>query len=444
MTPIKLFDEFSSIEHLTWAWKQLNKTNLDSFGLSGESLSDFRSDIDVNIKALSEELKSGKFKFSPTRPYLIPKDNGKFRPLQISEVKDRVVLKGLAIILERELNYLLKPSEGVSFAYQRGKGIQDALRKIKEYYEGGDKFVYEADIIDFFGKVNRDVLIEKVCSDLRDDSLNLLVANGIKPSVGKLDSIPEEQRILFHDNGGIPQGNPLSPLFSNVYLAPFDEEMIRRNFHLVRYADDFVVMSPSKISAYKAYEVSKDFLKNQLGLNIHELSKEENSKTRIVDPSKELFSFLSVSFDGNQLFPSLKSKNKFVDKLLSSVSQTKVFDVTMLLTRLRNSHDGWISTYLFTDVGRYFEEIDCMINYAVYKYLRSSGWVFQRSSLGKLPKKFRNIGQSVFESGECLSPKQRATSGIPLSSAIYKLRLREEKAEHKSNSNKKNKVIDKV
>ncbi|OQP66584.1 hypothetical protein A3860_13975 [Niastella vici] len=95
---------------------------------------------------------------------------------------------------------------------------------------------------------------------------------------------------------------------------------------------------------------------------------------------------------------------------------------------------------MFTDVGRYFEEIDYVINYAVYKYLRSSGWVFQRSSLGRLPKKYRNIGQGVFESGECLSKKQRASSGIPLSSDIYKLRLREEKEEQKSKSNKNKKA----
>jgi group II intron reverse transcriptase/maturase len=437
MTPIKLFEELSSVEHLSSAWKQLNKTNLDSFGLSGESIADFKSDVDVNINSLSRELKSGKFKFSPTRPYLIPKDNGKFRPLQISEVKDRVVLKGLALILERELNHLLQLSDGFSFAYQKGKGIQDALKKIQEYYENGDRYVYEADIIDFFGKVNRDVLIEKVCSELQDDSLNYLIADGIKPRVGSLESIPEDCHLLFHDGGGIPQGNPLSPLFSNIYLAPFDEEMKRRNFHLVRYADDFVVMTPSKNSATKAYETSKNFLEGQLGLNIHKLSSEENAKTRIVDPTTELFSFLSVTFDGNHLFPSIKSKDKFINRILMLSSQSKGFDVAKLLTKLRNSHDGWISTYLFTDVGRYFEEIDCLINYSVYKYLRNSGWVFQRSSLGKLPKKFRNVSQGVFESGECLSPQQRASSGIPLSSAIYKLRLKEEKVDHKNKSNKK-------
>jgi RNA-directed DNA polymerase len=96
--------------------------------------------------------------------------------------------------------------------------------------------------------------------------------------------------------------------------------------------------------------------------------------------------------------------------------------VLKLLTKVKNSHDGWISTFIFTDIKRYFEEIDSVINAGVYKYLRSCGWKFRKSSLEKLPKKYRQRGKKNFESGECLSNEQRKNSGILLSEEIFKLR----------------------
>src|SRR5688572_15340909 len=140
MNPQTLLTELSSPSHLLLSWKYLNKTNPRSFGLSGESIEIFKSNLESNIENLSTQLRTHEFKFSPTRPYLIKKDNGKFRPLQIPEVRDRVILKGIALILERELKSLLTPGEGVSFAYQKGLGIQQALFKVKEYYDQGDHF----------------------------------------------------------------------------------------------------------------------------------------------------------------------------------------------------------------------------------------------------------------------------------------------------------------
>jgi len=154
-----------------------------------------------------------------------------------------------------------------------------------------------------------------------------------------------------------------------------------------------------------------------------------------VDPTKETFSFLSVSFDGKNLFPSVKGKDKFIDSLLQLCSDTSEPNVAKLLTKMKNKHDGWISSYLFTDVQRYFEELDAMINWGLYKYLKNSGWPLSRSSLGKIPKRFRKRGEVEYKSGECLSDEQRKSSGIPLSKALYAQRM--EKKEEKGEKAKK-------
>jgi len=434
MSTPKLLERLYSLEHLAFAWKNIDKANPESFGLSGESIAEFGENIETNLQNLSHQIKSGTFQFFKTRPYLIAKDNGKFRPLQIPEVRDRIVLKGIAIILEEQLQKNLVSSEGISFAYQKGKGIQNALSRVKEHYDNGNHIIYEADIIDFFGTVSRDKIIKQVCDQLSDPSLNDFIKSGITPKVGSLESIPFDQQYLFIDKGGIPQGNALSPLFSNIYLSPFDAEMKRIGYHLVRYADDFVILAPSKEVAIQAYEDSRTYLKDQLALDIHELSEAQTSKTRIVDPKKDLFSFLSVSFDGINLFPSIKNKDRFIDKILSLCNSTKDRNIIKVLNKVKNSHDGWISTFLFTDVERYFEEIDWIINWGIYIYLKSCEWKFKRTSLAKMPQRFRQRCNIRYESGECLSQQQRKNSGIPLSKEIYLLRMQKvqrDKISHK-------------
>lgn len=431
-----LLERLSNADHLYFAWKNLNKTNRQSFGLSGESIAGFDENLEINLESLSEQLKRGNFKFSPSRPYLIPKANGNFRPLQISEVSDRVILKGIALILEEELRTVLLPGRGVSFAYEKGQGMQDALFKIKEHYDNGSHYVYEADIVDFFGTVNRANIVKRVCEQLPDPSLNELINKGITPRVAGLERIPPDLRVLFADKGGIPQGNPLSPLFSNVYLSPFDSFMMKEGFNLVRYADDFVVLAASVNSAKAAYLSSRSYLKETLNLNIHPLSNESGSKTRIVDPSKDIFSFLSVSFDGKTLFPSVKVKERFITNMLQLCSDTKEPNIVRLLTKVKNKHDGWISTFLFTDVQRYFEEIDWMVNWGLYMYLKGCGWKLSQSSLAKMPTRYRHRGDVHYQSGDCLSMVQRVSSGIPLSKDLFAHRIEKRQKSNKAEKKK--------
>ena len=108
-----LIDKISSEKNLHSAWKKLKKYNLKSHGLSGVSIEDFKLNIDEHIKSISEKLKSNSFRFSPTRAVAIQKSNGSYRPLQVPEIQDRIVLKAIAIELEEQFLETIKLSEGV-------------------------------------------------------------------------------------------------------------------------------------------------------------------------------------------------------------------------------------------------------------------------------------------------------------------------------------------
>lgn len=422
-----LINRLSSLEFLeSDAWGGLNKSNPESYGLSQETVLEFKSQKQTRLLAIAHQLSNGTYKFSPTRASIIPKDNGKYRPLQIPEIQDRVVLKGLAIILEQELSFLLKESEGYSFAYQKGLGVKDAVDKMKEYYDKGNKYILEADIINFFPTVNREPLLKLIFENLPDDSLNQLIKDGISQPVGGLELIRKEHQFYFDisNSNGIPQGNPLSPLFSNLYLASFDIEMKQKNFLLIRYADDFIVMCKDMLIANGAYQISKNFLENKLNLKVHELGDDITSKSRIIDPRQTVFSFLSISFDGNLLFPSRKSVDKFIaniDKLCNSKSGLS--DVYTVLFKLKFAVEGWVSTYFFTDLERYFEEIDTRINQQLLLALKKFKWVLLSKSLEKVKANFRKHNEyGQLDSGECLSAIQRKNSGVPFCKTVLQER----------------------
>ncbi len=410
-----LFNEGFLLES---CWKNLNKSNEDSFGISGESISTFAHNLESRLSSISKDLKEGNYHFGPNRAAIIPKDNGKFRPLQIPEIADRIVLKGIAILLEEELAPILKKGDRVSFAYQKKLGVKAAILKMLELYKEGYTIILEADIENFFPSVDRKSLLDVIFKSLPDTSLNKLIEEGLNQKIEGLDKIKASERKLFSSNStGIPQGNPLSPLFSNIFLADFDEQMKYAGFKVIRYADDFIVMCKDHNEAKRAYELAQKILEGQLKLKLHPLRSGLNSKTKIVNPTKDLFSFLSVTFDGKTIFPSRKSVDRYkqkIDNLCNGPNKT-VFDI---LNGVKFSIDGWVSTYSYTDCKRYFREIDAYIDRQVFLAIRKFDWRFTNKVSGKLPSKFRKTG----ESSECLSKKQRSGSGIQYCHEIYSMR----------------------
>lgn len=353
-----LLEELSNKDFLFDAWKQLNKENEYSHGLSGTSIKDFKQNLVENIFVIKHFLDKGKYEFSKNRAAVLKKDNGKYRPLQIPEIRDRVVLKALAILLEDNLSELLNESEGISFAYQKGKGVQQAVLKMKSIFDDGKNVILKADIVNFFEEVNKDSLINNIIfPNLRDDSINFLISASLNQKLGGLNRLKKEHRAYFKNVGkGIPQGNPLSPLLSNIYLADFDRFMKNQGNSMVRYADDFIVLFDSIENAHIGYNQIKKYLNNELSLDIHELGTEYSDKTIIVNPVQKKLSFLSIRFDGESLRPPSNSipilKSKIAREVkLGNLDQETFNSIYQLI-------NNWIARYSYLDIERYFDSID--------------------------------------------------------------------------------------
>ena len=424
---MNLLNKISSVESLRLAWAKLEKFNKESHGLTGETIAEFELNKEDKILSISKRLQEGTYQFSPYRAVLIPKSKGKFRPLQIPEVSDRVVIKAIAIELEEHFKELLEKSRGLSFAYQKGVGVKEAVEKINEYCQNGYSYVLEADLINFFGTVDKDSLLNDVVfKRLSDTTINTLIQQALNQSIGNLDSFNVEQKKYFENiDKGIPQGNALSPLLSNIFLSPFDLRLKDKGFKLVRYADDFVIMCTSEKECEEAYIECCTVLE-ELNLNIHKL--EEGGKTRIVNFNKhDTMDFLSVTFDGNVFYPSFANVERLKSKIRDVCNGKDKYCVSTLLIKIKNKLDGWVSAFYYTDIQRYSSEIDAFINRQLYLSLAKMGWKFTASSLGKLPHKFRHKN----ESPKCLSFLQRKNSGIPFCMELVNAKITELKKAEK-------------
>lgn len=353
-----LISQLASIDGLKNAWGLLNKENEDSYGLSGKTIKDFSQDLDSNLTKLSVELLDGSFRFSPTRAAVIKKDNGEYRPLQIPEVKDRVVLKALAIVLEEQLETILSKSEGVSFAYQQGKGVREAILQMKSKYLQGGKVILKADIVNFFEEVKKDKLLnELIFPNLRDKTINNLISDAMSQKL-KLKLNRKYWKIFKNAGKGIPQGNPLSPLLSNVYLAEFDAKLSEAGYSLIRYADDFIVIFRSEEEAKAGYEKIAALLHDRFSLKIHSLD-DKNEKTKIVNPAESDFTYLSVKFDGKNAYPSHGTVG-YLKHIVRGVIKNEQLN-SSLFASIYEAIERWIAIYSYLDIERYFDEIDSFV-----------------------------------------------------------------------------------
>lgn len=370
MNPTSAIRAISDREFLRKAWREISKRNLDSRGLDDVTIRAFKGHLDENLTTISAELRSDSYKFSKLRAHAIKKPGSqKSRPLQIATVRDRVVMKAIALFIEPAFQHF---NLDCSFAFIRGRGVNSAIKRIHDLVAQGNTFYFEADILDFFGSVDRSDLWTMFSRHIRYRSLLPLLHQCFNLELEDLQSHTTEFQALFFGAGsGIPQGGVLSPMLANFYLHEFDRRMLDHGFHLVRYADDFVVMCQTEEQARRAHQLGESILRT-LNLRIHPLNAPD-SKSRIGNFSKDGLLFLGIRFEGSAIFPSKKVVSRFkskVEEVLKPASGDSLFKTLQKLTNLIN---GWGKCYRAMRVTEVYLRLDAFIKESVEAYLASVG-----------------------------------------------------------------------
>lgn len=169
----------------------------------------------------------------------------------------------------------------IAMALGPRRSAHDAIEEVLEYLNGGYQWVIDLDIEKYFDTVNHDKLISILRERVNDKTTLHLIRSFLKVGV-------MEDGLVKPNKLGVPQGGPLSPILSNIYLDKMDKELEQRGLHFVRYADDCNIFVKSEKSANRVMKSISSWLERKLFLKVNA------TKTKVVRPTKS--NFLGFSF----------------------------------------------------------------------------------------------------------------------------------------------------
>lgn len=289
------------------------------------------SDQEYFLKEVKSLLRN--YKPKAVKRVLIPKPNGKERPLGIPTIIDRLVQQMFLNVLEPiceakfyNHSYGFRPLRTTRHAVAR---VQTLININKLH------FTVDIDIKGFFDNVNHRLLIKQLWNiGVKDKRVLSIISKMLKAPI-QGEGIP---------NKGVPQGGILSPLLSNVVLNDLDQwianqwdtfdktrhkyagndvkvKNLRRASNLkegyiVRYADDFRILARDHETATKWFHAAKGYLKDRLKLDI------SPEKSKIINLRKRSSEFLGYRIKAVKKGNKLVAKTNVSEKNIKQIQQT--------------------------------------------------------------------------------------------------------------------------
>ena len=236
------------------------KQNRGAAGIDKVSITMFAANLEENLAALMKDLKAGTFRPRPLRRKMIPKGPGttKLRPLGIPVVRDRVAQE----VIRRLLAPIFEPQfHDASFGFRPKRNCHQAIERVLEFHEQGDRVVLDADISGFFDNIPHRVIMAAIAAEVADGNILRLVEKFLTAGV-------MENGVFKPTTVGTPQGGVVSPLLANIVLNHLDWKLHEEGYRFVRYADDFVVACQTKQQAQEARTLVEQVLETDLGLSL--------------------------------------------------------------------------------------------------------------------------------------------------------------------------------
>jgi len=264
------------VDFLKEAYRRTNKQAAP--GLDGKTAKKYAENLDENLKALHERMRSGQYQAPPVKRIWLDKEDGDQRPIGIPETEDKIVQRAVTMLLEAVYE---QDFHDFSYGFRTGRSPHQALHELREQCLNQNiGWIIDADISGFFDHLGHREMREIIKRRVND--------GGIIRYIGKwLNAGVVDGETLSYPERGSPQGGVISPILSNIFLHHvLDDWYVKavqprlkgRSF-LIRFADDFVIGCELEADARRVMAVLPRRFE-RFGLTIHP------EKTRLVSFGK--------------------------------------------------------------------------------------------------------------------------------------------------------------
>ena len=361
-----LIDKVWREDFLLEAWTRVRR-NGGSAGVDGETLADIeKAGVGDWLGDLSRELRDGTYTPQAVRQVLIPKkEPGKFRPLGIPCLKDRVAQTSAMLVLEPIFEADLQPEQ---YAYRPGRSAKDAVKRTHRLLSQGHHEVVDADLSNYFGEIPHVELLKSIARRVSDGRLLELIKAWLESPVEEDDGKGGTRRTnrSRRERKGTPQGAPVSPLLSSIYMRRFILGWKLKGYaqrfgaEIVNYADDFCVFGKAPAAEMLA-AVKRIMGVLKLPVNAR--------KTRCLRCPEEPFEFLGYRigwnwrrtngsrYVGNR--PSKASVQDICHRISEKTDRKSAWmDTEAKVAELNRMISGWANYFSLGQVSPAYKSID--------------------------------------------------------------------------------------